>query len=61
MKDNKPIRTEKRSNPTTGGMADIDEMAKIWIELVLKQVRKSPVVSFKNSPYNNVIGLLNSK
>ena len=61
MTTSQPISMKKQTHPTTGGMADIDEMAKLWVEMVLKQIQNAPVVSCKDSSYNNIIGLLNSR
>jgi hypothetical protein len=64
MTTSQPISIEEQRNPThppIGGEVDIDEMAKLWVEMVLKQIKNSPVVSYKDSSYNNIIGLLNSR
>jgi len=49
------------THPPIGGEVDIDEMAKLWVEMVLKQIKNAPVVSSNDSSYNNIISLLNSK
>jgi len=57
MKNSETIPTKEKSNPTTpGGKIDIDALAKLWIEIVLQQIQKAPVVFSKNSSYNNIIG-----
>ena len=64
MTSSQPISIQKQTHPTHppfGGEVDIDEMAKLWVEMVLKQIKNSPVVSYKDSSYNNIIGLLNSR
>ncbi|MBU4274977.1 hypothetical protein KKE19_04165 [Patescibacteria group bacterium] len=64
MTTSQSISIKEQCNPThppIGGEVDINEMAKLWVEMVLKQIKNAPVVSHKDSSYNNVIGLLNSR
>jgi len=61
MKNSETRSTKEKSNPTTPGEVDMDELAKLWIELVLQQIQKAPVVFSEKSSYNNIIGLLNSR
>lgn len=57
MKTSKTIPTKEQRNPTTPGVKpDMDELARLWVEMVLQQIQKAPVVFSKKSSYNNVIG-----
>lgn len=57
MTTSQPTSTKEINKPThPSGKIDIDELAKLWIELVLRQIQKAPVVFSKKSSYNNVIG-----
>lgn len=57
MKTSETISTKEINKPThPSGKIDVDELAKLWIEMVLRQIQKAPVVFPKNSSYNNVIG-----
>lgn len=53
MKNSETISTKEISNPTHPGVKlDMDELAKLWIEMVLQQIQKAPVVFSKDSSYN---------
>jgi len=53
MKNGKPISTKEISKATHPPVKDdMDELAKLWIELVLSHIQKAPVVFPKNSSYN---------
>ena len=42
-----------KSNPTTPGVKpDMDELARLWVEMVLQQIHKAPVVFSEKSSYN---------
>lgn len=47
MKNNKTITTKEKSNPNQGGDIDIDQLAKLWIEMVLQQIQKRQSFSLK--------------
>lgn len=46
---------EQQCNPTIPHKVNMDELARLWIELVLRQVEKAPVVLLKRSSYNLLI------
>jgi len=57
MKNSKPIPTKENSNPITSGTKpDMDELARLWVEMVLRQINKAPVVFSKESSNNIIIG-----
>ena len=56
MKNNKTTPTKEKGNPTAPREIDMDELAKLWIELVLQQIQRKPVVLSQDSLYNMTIG-----
>ncbi|MFH1899355.1 MAG: hypothetical protein ABIJ82_02715 [Patescibacteria group bacterium] len=56
MKNNKTTSTKEKSDPTAPREIDMDELAKLWIELVLQQIQRKPVVLPQDSLYNMTIG-----
>ncbi|MFH1792733.1 MAG: hypothetical protein ABH819_03820 [Patescibacteria group bacterium] len=47
MKNSKPISVKEQRNPTTPVVMDMDELAKLWIEVVLQQIQKRQSFSCK--------------
>jgi len=47
MKNNKTEPTKEKGNPNQVGDIDIDQLAKLWIEMVLQQIQKRQSFSLK--------------
>lgn len=47
MKTSKTIPAKEQRNPHQGGIADIDEIARLWIEVVFQQIQKRQSFSQK--------------
>jgi hypothetical protein len=58
MRNKINLINKNSSNPTTPSKVDIDMLAKNWVELLLPQVQKRPVVCTNDSSYNKTIGQL---